>query len=77
MSDAEKLLRRVAHMEAVFDRLREHPDPALLRELLDYYEGGQWLLDYQADERGELPRTLKRGILSEDGLWNLLTELSE
>ena len=77
MSDAEKLLRRVAHMEAVFDRLREHPDPVLLRELLDYYEGGQWLLDYQADERGELPRTLKRGVLSEDGLWNLLTELSE
>lgn len=70
-------LRRIAHMEAVFDRLREAPDPVLLNELLDYYEGGQWLLDYQADERGELPPELKRGVLSQDGIWNLLEELSE
>lgn len=70
-------LRRVAHMEAVFDRLREAPDPALLEELRRYYEGGQWLLDYQADERGELPRDLKRGVLSQDGVWNLLAEYTE
>ena len=67
-------IRRIEHMEAVFDRLRESPDPALLRELLEYYEGGQWLLDYQADERGELPEGLKRGVLSQDGIWDLLTE---
>ena len=42
---------------------------SLLKELLDYYEGGQWLLDYQADERGELPPELKRGVLSQDGVW--------
>lgn len=70
-------LRRVAHMEAVFDRLREAPDPALLEELRRYYEGGQWLLDYQADERGELPRDLKRGVLSQDGVWDLLAEYTE
>lgn len=70
-------IRRIEHMEAVFDRLRERPDPALRKELLCYYEGGQWLLDYQADERGELPPELKRGVLSQDGVWNLLTELTE
>ena len=63
-------------METVFDRLREQKDPALLKELLEYYEGGQWLLDFQADERGELPKELKRGVLSEDGIWNLLSELT-
>jgi hypothetical protein len=61
-------------METVFDRLREAPDPALLEELRQYYEGGQWLQDYQADERGELPEGLKRGVLSQDGIWDLLTE---
>ena len=69
-------IRRVAHMETVFDRLREAPDPALLEELRQYYEGGQWLQDYQADERGELPEGLKRGVLSQDGIWDLLTELN-
>ena len=37
-----------------------------------YYSGGQWLADYEADERGELPRGLKRGVLSQDGLYDLL-----
>lgn len=65
---------RVLHMEAVFDRLLESPDPALRKELLGYYEGGQWLLDYEADQRGELPQGLKRGVLSQDGIWNLLED---
>ena len=69
-------IRRGAHMETVFDRLREAPDPALLEELRRHYEGGQWLQDYQADERGELPEGLKRGVLSQDGIWDLLTELN-
>ena len=47
---------------------------ALLAALLRYYEGGQWLSDYAADEAGLLPPTLKRGVLSEDGVYNFLTE---
>ena len=77
MTAPEDTIRRIRHMEAIFDRLQQQPDPELLEELLRYYEGGQWLLDYRADERGELPRDLKRGVLSEDGVWNLLTELAE
>jgi len=48
-----------------------------LQELVDYYEKGQWLLDYECDERGELPNDLKRGVLSEDGLYNLLIEVKK
>ena len=33
--------------------------------------------DYQMDERGELPKGLKRGVLSEDGVYHLLTELEQ
>lgn len=45
-----------------------------VRSLTDYYDSGQWLLDFECDERGELPIDLKRGVLSEDGLYNLLEE---
>ena len=46
-----------------------------LRELTAYYEGGMWLEDYERDERGELPWDLKRGVLSEDGVYHLLLRL--
>ena len=29
------------------------------------------------DEAGRLPADLKRGVLSEDGIWNLLTDCRE
>ena len=67
------IIERITCMEALFDRALE--ERVIPRELMDYYFGGQWLLDYQADERGELPKNLKRGVLSEDGVWNLLSEL--
>lgn len=40
-------------------------------------ESGQWLLDYEAEERGELPKNLKRGVLSQDALYNLLEEIRQ
>ena len=67
------IIERITHMEALFDRALE--ERVIPRELMDYYFGGQWLADYQADERGELPHDLKRGVLSEDGVWNLIAEL--
>lgn len=45
--------------------------------LSDYYESDKWKQDYAADEAGLLPKELKRGILSEDGIWNLLSEWHE
>lgn len=44
------------------------------RELEEYYSGGQWLKDFEADGRGELPANLPRGVLSEDGVYNALEE---
>ena len=67
------IIERITYMEALFDRALE--TRVISAELRDYYSGGQWLLDYEAEERGELPEDLKRGVLSQDGLWNLLEEL--
>ena len=67
------IIERITYMEALFDRALE--TRIISAELRDYYSGGQWLRDYEADERGELPEDLKRGVLSQDGLWNLLEEL--
>ena len=69
------IIERITHMEALFDRAQK--TRVIPAELRDYYTGGQWLLDYEAEERGELPADLKRGVLSQDGLWNLMEELEQ
>ena len=46
----------------------------LVNQLDIYYSGPLWRMDYEADEKGLLPRDLNRGVLSEDGIWNLLTD---
>ena len=44
-------------------------------DLKDYMESGQWKADFEADERGEIPSDIERGVLSEDGLYDLLGEV--
>lgn len=47
-------------------------------QVLDTYLGSDdWKADLAADEAGLLPVDLKRGVLSEDGIWNLLEEWRE
>ena len=42
------------------------------RILAKYYASGEWKQDFADDEAGLLPKDLKRGVLSEDGIWNVL-----
>ena len=46
-------------------------------ELSKYYGSALWKLDFAADEAGRLPSGFKRGVLSEDGIWNLLSDYRE
>ena len=69
MLDASRL-ERIAAMEEAFDR-RNADD---LRALAAYMDSGDWLADYQADEQGRIPVHIKRGVLSQDALYTLLTE---
>lgn len=62
----ESLMQRVIHMNDGNDKQK------LLCDLSDYYSSPEWKLDFAADESGRLPKELKRGVLSEDGLYNLL-----
>lgn len=45
--------------------------------LSEYYGSDLWRQDFADDEAGLLPADLKRGVLSEDGLWNLLVDVRE
>ena len=79
---AEAAIGRVREMEQRFDDLRaekfsETEFRDQLRILLQYYEGGQWLEDYRTDEAGCFPADLKRGVLSEDGVYNFLAKLEK
>ena len=48
-----------------------------IAELSKYYSSELWKQDFAADEAGHLPQNLKRGVLSEDGIWNLLADYRE
>ncbi len=67
-------IAQIQRMEALFDSLLISPDKEKLQVLTEYYEGGKWMYHYRLDELGLLPADLKRGVLSEDGVYNLLTQ---
>ena len=79
-------IRRITEMESRYDRisLALHaasvcPDRldsirSDIQALSEYYEGSLWREDFEADEAGLLPPDLKRGVLSEDGVYHLLSE---
>ena len=48
-----------------------------IQKLTNYYESPDWRSDFESDEHGELPKGLKRGVLSEDGIYNLLIEIEK
>ena len=66
-----KRINRIIEMEKHYNACcaGELENISLLRE---YMDSGLWLSDYEADERGELSRDLRRGVLSQDGLYDLL-----
>lgn len=76
-------LERIRYMESILDRCREalNADPAQKKaltgqfeELISYYTSPLWLQDLDDDRTGKLPADLKRGVLSEDAVYDLLTE---
>ena len=89
MKDNKKQIARIRLMErrlnravAAVKRLTAALDKyeAVLVDItaLDEYYGSElWRQDLADDEAGRLPEGLKRGVLSEDGIWNLLTDCKE
>lgn len=67
----DKILKMKHSCDKNTDEIREK-----IKLLEEYYVGGQWLADYERDERKELPPDLKRGVLAEDTLYDLLMEFN-
>ena len=59
-------------LEAALDRFDEVQ--AAVQELSAYYGSEEWHADLAEDEAGKLPADLKRGVLSEDGIYDVLSD---
>lgn len=82
------IIDRITKMENILDELTivvEKSDKAMneltdslkdLKTLKKYYES-QYMKDVMAEKRNEIPQDLKRGVLSEDAVHMLLTDLVE
>lgn len=79
-------IERIQYMEQILDEaleaVKELSDAlekycvlkTRIAELADYYDGPDWRKDFEDDCEGKIPRNLKRGVLSEDAVYNLLTD---
>lgn len=63
----------VKRLEAALDRYESVQQA--IAALDEYYGSDLWRQDLAADEAGLLPENLKRGVLSQDAIWNLLTDV--
>ena len=85
----KKSIERITDMEQILDkadcalkRLEDameelesmSPD---IKKLEKYYTGRNWKKDLKLDEKGALPQDLKRGVLSEDAVNDLLDRFKE
>jgi hypothetical protein len=82
-------IERIRHMEQLFDLASESITELSMTHdkyekmqyaiaaLSNYYSNDEWKQDFADDEAGLLPENLKRGVLSEDGIWNLLSDWRE
>ena len=71
----ERAAKAVTELSAALDNYESVQED--ITELDNYYGSEMWKQDYADDEAGRLPADLKRGVLSEDGIWNLLSDARE
>ena len=82
MKQIERIERMERNLERATNALRVLNDALdeyeavqeALHELNSYYGSDTWKQDFSDDEQGRLPKNLKRGILSEDAIWNVLED---
>ena len=79
-------IERISMMEELLDEARaaiDRLDEALTRyssvqeklDELDMYYGSElWMKDFEDDEEGKLPQDLKRGVLTEDEIYDLMVD---
>ena len=82
-------IRRINQVEEILDTANQKMDAleksiadlkayqAEIKKLEAYYASPQWKEDFAMDEEGKLPKNLKRGVLSEDDIYNVLERNKE
>ncbi len=81
-------VKRIAKLEAYMDEVIEarkagvnvQKDKELhykVSILSKYMKSGAWLSDYTRQEKGDFPKDMKCGILSQDTLYDLLTDIDK
>ena len=83
------LRMRVYRMDSILDRANSKLDEIdklmtelaemqpQIQELESYYTSQDWKDDFATDENDEIPDNIKRGVLSEDGIYNMLERNKE
>lgn len=89
MDKVENAIKRINEMESILDEAlrrmdnaEEAPQELLeyqteIKKLDEYYSSQDWKDDFALDEEGLLPKDLKRGVLSEDGIYDALERNKE
>ena len=89
MDKVENAIKRINEMESILDEAlrkmdnaEEAPQELLeyqteIKKLDEYYSDQDWKDDFALDEDGLLPKDLKRGVLSEDGIYDALERNKE
>ena len=72
LDEAEKAVREFAQAQEQYLAVQNK-----IKELEQYYQGPDWRQDFEDDSDGKLPSELKRGVLSEDAVYDLLMENDE
>lgn len=68
-------IEAVAELKAALDNYEKVSKQIDL--LFQYYGSATWFKDFDDDRAGKLPEDLNRGVLSEDGIFNFMTENRE
>ena len=71
----ERCLAALSLMQTACEEWRSAREDLLALEA--YYTGPDWKRDYEADEKGLIPADVKRGVLSQDGIGDLLDDAAE
>lgn len=69
LDEANKVVTDLSKAIEQYEIVREK-----IIELEAYYGSDTWRRDYEDDEAGNLPADLKRGVLSQDAVYDLLTK---
>lgn len=89
MEDTKSVIKRIEYFEKIYDNITNNIEKlenlldeyeenlSKIKELEEYYSSEIYMRDYILDEQGKIPTDIKRGILSEDGIYDLLIKNKE